>query len=571
MSENNSHNGKTQAKASNNVNLNNEIPLIKEDHMNTAISNINNKVGNGNDTSAMKIENLPINSLVIKYHPRNTLGNIESLQGSIKRDGLQEPLFVYDVGDNQYAVIDGVRRLAAIQEFGWQSVPCLINKGMDASDAAHLSYVKNTERNSLNPIEIALHLKAMIDEFGYTHRELELKGYGSPAKISGQLKLLDLPESIQKKIQDDELTSAHGRELVKLPTKKEQEKMAKQIKDFDMSAKRTEIHIARYLAKGKKKIKKTKEQIPSPDIPGVYFKDSRDMSELPNKSVHLIVSSPPYGVGMEYEKGVTYDELLEMLKGVMNECARVLIPGGVMALNVGDIHNFKGSKGKNDYTQIQLMAHRYQSFLRKHRIYLKSHITWVKSKLWTKRPEIFFDEDTVHTSYKVLDIFEPVYIFRKEGKREVPSEDVVLRSKLTKEQWKAWVPNVWEITPVKNMEGHPSIYPDELVHRLIKMYSYEGDIVLDPFLGSGTTVKVAQELNRDGIGYEREIQYKPVIMKKLGLVPERDVIKASGTMAEFFERALQPDGKDVEPSVEVIPVNTRDLQQSSKTGEALPV
>jgi len=560
-----------EAKDSRNINPNNQTQLIEEDQMETIKDLANCNVGNGNGTSEMKIENISLNSLIVKYHPRKTLGNIESLQGSIKRDGLQEPLLVYDIGNNQYAVIDGVRRLEAIKEFGWQSVSCLINKGMEASDAAHLSYVKNTERNSLNPIEIALHLKAMIDEFGYTHRELELKGYGSPAKISGQLKLLDLSESIQKQIQSGDLTAAHGRELVKLTTKKEQEKMAKQIIDFDMSAKKTEIHISRYLAKGKKKVRKIKEMTPSPDIPGVYFKDSRDMNELPDKSVHLIVSSPPYGVGMEYEKGVTYDEHLEMLKAVMDECGRVLIPGGVMALNIGDIFNFRGSKGKNDYSQIQLMGHKYQSFLRKHRIYLKSHIIWVKSKLWTKRPEIFFDEDTVHTSYKILDTFEPVYIFRKEGIREIPSEDVVLRSKLTKEQWKAWVPSVWEITPVKNMEGHPSMYPDELVYRLIKMYSYEGDTVLDPFLGSGTTVKVARELNRDGIGYEREIQYKPVIMKKLGLDTEPAEVKTAGTMAEFFEKALQPLDETIEPSIEAICFNTKGLPQSSEAGEALPV
>ena len=547
-----------------NINPNNQTQFKVEDQMETKILAKQN-VENGNGISEMKIENIPVNSLIVKYHPRNTLGDIESLQGSIKRDGLQEPLLVYDVGENQYAVIDGVRRLAAIQEFGWNSAPCLIRKGMDASGAAHLSYVKNTERNSLNAIEIALHLKAMTDEFGYTHRELELKGYGSPAKISGQLKLLDLPESIQRKIQEGELTAAHGRALVKLPKKKEQENMAKQITDFDWTAKRAEIRIERYLAKGKKKTKKIMEQTPSLEIPGVYFKDSQDMSELPNKSVHLIVSSPPYGVGMEYEKGMSHDELFEMINGVIKECARVLVPGGVMALNVGDIHNFKGSKGKNDFTQIQLMGHKYQASLRKHGIYLKNHIIWIKAKAWSKHPEIHFDEDTVHTSYKILDTFEPVYIFRKEGKREIPSEDVVLRSKLTKEQWKGWVPGVWEITPVKNMEGHPSIYPDELVYRLVKMFSYEGDTVLDPFLGSGTTVKVARELNRDGIGYEKEIQYKPVIMKKLGLIPEQDVVDGSETVAEFFKRVMPPEPS--EPFVETIPVNSGKAVQNIEPAE----
>ena len=517
--------------------------------------------GNGMELKLVSIDSITIPN----HHPRSNYGNLETLQGSIKRDGLQEPLLVYEIEAGKFGIIDGARRLKAIQEMGLKQISCLINKGISEADAVHLSYVKNTERNSLNAIEIALHLKAMTDEFGYTHRELELRGYGSPAKISGQLKLLDLPESIQKKIQEGELTAAHGRALVKLPKKKEQENMAKQISDFDWTAKRAGIRIDRYLAKGKKKTKKIMEQTPSPEIPGVYFKDSRNMSELPNKSVHLIVSSPPYGVGMEFEKGMTHEELLEMLKGVMDECARVLVPGGVMALNVGDIHNFRGSKGKNDFTQIQLMGNKYQACLRKHRIFLKSHIIWKKSKSWTKHPEIFFNEDTIHTSYKILDTFEPVYIFRKEGKREIPSEDVVLRSKITKEQWTAWIPSVWEITPVMDMDDHPSIYPDELVYRLIKMFSYEGDTVLDPFLGSGTTVKVARELNRDGIGYEKELQYKPVIMEKLGLVPEQAVDEGSETMAEFFKRVMPPEPS--EPFVETIPVNSGKAVQNIEPAE----
>ena len=95
-----------ETRGSDNVNPNSETPFIKEDQM--------------------KLETLPISSLVVQYHPRNMLGDIESLQGSIKRDGLQEPLLVNEAADNQYTVIDGVRRLAAVQEFGWQSVPCLI-------------------------------------------------------------------------------------------------------------------------------------------------------------------------------------------------------------------------------------------------------------------------------------------------------------------------------------------------------------------------------------------------------------------------------------------------------------
>ncbi len=494
----------------------------------------------------MKLENLPISSLVVNYHPRNMLGDIESLQGSIKRDGLQEPLLVNEVAENQYIVIDGVRRLAAVQEFGWQSVPCLIKKGMDASDAAHLSYVKNTERNSLTPIEIAHHLKAMMDEFGYTQSELELKGYGSKAKISGQLKLLELAESVQTQIQEDELTAAHGRALAKLKTNKEQERMAKQVIDGDMTAKRAEIRIDRYLEKGKDKPAETKQPLPSQDIPGVYIKDSRDMSELPNKSVHMVLSSPPYNIGMEFEKGVPFDENLDMVKGVLKECARVLVPGGIMALNIDDILNFKGRKGKNDITQMQLMGHIYQSYLRKYNIRLTDMIIWKKPTAWRKKLHQAYSDELVHTTYRMIDNFEPVYIFRKKGERDFPSEEVILRSKLTKEEYIAWVPSVWEIDTIHKKEGHPCIWPDELAHRLIKMFTYEGDTVLDPFLGSGTTVKVANELNRDGIGYEKEPQYKAVIMERLGVEPETPAEAATESMAAYAERSLNEDADSAE-------------------------
>jgi ParB/RepB/Spo0J family partition protein len=516
----------TKAGDSININPNNETPFTKED--------------------SMKLETLPISSLVIQYHPRNMLGDFESLQGSIKRDGLQEPLLVNEVAENQYTVIDGVRRLAAVQEFGWKSVPCLIKKGMDASDAAHLSYVKNTERNSLNPIEIARHLKAMMDDFGYTQSELELKGYGSKAKTSGLTALLELPESVQTQIQEGELTAAHGRTLVKLKTKEEQERMAKQIIDGDMTAKRAEIRIDRYLKKGKRKPAETKQPMPTQDIPGVYIKDSRDMNELPNKSVHMVLSSPPYNVGMEFEKGIPYDEHLDMVKDVLKECARVLVPGGIIALNVDDILNFKGRKGKNDFTQIQPMGHIYQSYLRKDNILLTDMIIWKKSMAWYSNQHIAYSDKLVHNKYRMLHNFEPVYIFRKKGERQLPPEDVILRSKLTKEEYIAWVPSVWDIDTVHKMEGHPCIWPDELAHRLIRMFTYEGDTVLDPWLGSGTTVKVAKELNRDGIGYEKLPQYKAVIMKRLGVEPETPAEAATETMAEFAERSLNEDESSAE-------------------------
>ena len=170
--------------------------------------------GNGLELKLINIDSITIPN----HHPRSDFGNLETLQGSIKRDGLQEPLLVYEIEAGKFGIIDGVRRLKAIQEMGMKQISCLINKGISEADAAHLSYVKNVERKTLSAIEIARHIKSMRDDFGYTLNELELKGYGSPATISNKLKLLDLPETVQRQIQDGTLTAGHGLALAKLPT-----------------------------------------------------------------------------------------------------------------------------------------------------------------------------------------------------------------------------------------------------------------------------------------------------------------------------------------------------------------
>lgn len=491
--------------------------------------------------NGLELKLVSIDSITIPtHHPRSEYGDLEDLQKSIKRDGLQEPLMVYVIEAGKFGIIDGARRLKAMQKMTIMQVSCLINKGISEVDAAHLSYVKNVERKNLSVIEIARHIKAMRDDFGYTLADLELKGYGSPAQTSIRLKLLELPDKVQMQIQDGTLTAGHGQALAQLPTQGEQEIMAKRIVDFDMTVKRADAQIDRYLSKKRTPKKDQATGIPSGDVQGIYFKDARKMDELLDKSVHLIVTSPPYFVGMEYEVGTTFKDHLENMEAVIKQCARVIVPGGIIALNVGDIVGFKESNAQSNYSQIKLMAHFYQSCMKKHKIYLTDEIIWAKRIAWSKASESGqnFTEDTVHTSYSVFRNWEPIYIFRAKGEREQPSEDIILKSKLTSEQWKAYADGVWKIEAVRNPDGHPCMYPDELVNRLIRMFSYAGDTVLDPFLGSGTTVKVARDLERVGIGYERELKYKPVIMKKLGLIPDEPVAEAT-KMVEYVEQTIK--------------------------------
>jgi ParB/RepB/Spo0J family partition protein len=499
-----------------------------------------------NGAAEMELKLIAINLITIsKHHPRIDPGDITDLQKSIRRDGMQEPLFGYINEQGLFCIIDGTRRLMAIKEMGIQYVSCLITKNLSEAQAAHLSYVKNSERKTLSAIEIARHIKAMKDDFGYTDAELDLMGYGSQTTITNKRKLLDLPDKIQTQIHNGTLTAAHGQALVRLPKRDEQERMAKRIVDHDMTVKKADAQISRYLSKERKPKTDQAINIPSGDVQGVYFKDARKMGELPEKSVHLIVTSPPYFVGMEFEVGMTFKDHLENMEAVIEECARVIVPGGIIALNVADIVGFKESNAQDNRRQIKLMAHFYQNCMKRHKIYLTDEIIWAKRVAWRKLSESgqHFTEDTVHTSYSIIRNWEPIYIFRAKGERELPAEEIILKSKLTREQGTAYLDGVWKIDTARNTDGHPCMHPEELVNRLVRMFSYAGDTVLDPFLGSGTTVKVARELERVGIGYERELKYKPVIMKKLGLIPDEAVAEAP-KMAEYAKQSLIDDGSE---------------------------
>lgn len=475
-------------------------------------------------------------------HPRKNMGNIDSLVASIRNSGMLELIIVNRDENGKCTIIDGARRLEAARQLGWDEVSCLVLE-LSPADASIRAYVVNTERESLTPIDEARHIKFMQEEYGYTLRELELKGCGTPASLSQKLKLLTLPESVQEMVGQGKLTSAHGREICRLTSTKEQERMAKQAVDFDLTVTKTKTRISKYIQKGEAKAEiKPVAPVPAGDILGVFMKDSRNMSEIGKETVALVVSSPPYNFGMEFEKGVPFEVHLEETKEVLKEVARVVMPGGTIALNIADIHNFKGGKKPNDPAQIKLMGHWYQSQLGKYGIELIDIIIWEKNLAWRKHPEKSLTENTIHTSYQTMKNFEPVYIFRKRGERELPPEDIIQQSLLHRNEWMAWANSVWKIHSPAEQNDHPSTYPEELCLRLIKMYSYEGDTVLDPWLGSGTSIRVARELNRTGLGYERDQNYKAVIMKKLG-VAEPAADGEAGPMVKYLAEIRKENQK----------------------------
>lgn len=470
-------------------------------------------------------------------HPRQDMGDLEELIASLRKDGQQVPINVNRTQDGICFYNDGWRRIEALKKMGKETVLCLVHDGYNAGEAAHQSYIINTQRSQLNPIEIALHIKRMVG-LGFTYRDLELKGYGSTALISNKAALTDLPEDVQVMISTGKLSMAHGTALLDLEKGAERSRMAKRAMDHEWSARVTEQAVRRYKEKCNKK-PAPKVSIPDTEIPGVYFKDSKDMSEQEDKSVGLIFTSPNYFIGKEFEQGYSFDNHIDNIEAVMKECARVIVPGGVIALNLNDILNFKGEKGINKKSHIKLMAHRYQSILKRHAVLLESQIIWVKGTdaYSSSDRSRAFAADTKHAEYRIINRHEYILVFRKNGERKAPSEEATLASVLTKEDWSRCIPSVWQIPPVRKSEGHPTIFPDELARRIIKLYSFAGETVLDPFLGSGTTVKVARELGRVGIGYEREEKYKATILAKLGAAakPAEEKITISEHVAGILE------------------------------------
>ncbi len=501
---------------------------------------------------------LTIKQITVGYHPRREISGKDELKRSIEKDGLREPVTVRRDG-NGYVLIDGLRRLQAIQELGWTEVPCI---ALDANEkeAAHLSWSRNTEeyRKNLNPMEEAYHLQAMQDRFGYSVKELVELGYASHHQtIYNKLSLLSLPESVQQEVSAGRILPSAGYQLAKL---NDQPEVQAKLAEEDISRRRLSTRNIKHKVREIRQAQKRQEEnpaldIPKGEIPGVFFKDSRDMSELADSSVHLVLTSPPYYVGLEYEKDLSFEEHQAMLQAVFAECARVLVPGGVVFLNFGDIHNYGSRNG--GAPEVLPMGGFYNDLLRKHGLRLTDTLIWEKNLNWDSCQQVMYSGRCPHTSYRTLNNSEYLWVFRKDGKREVPL-DLEYESRLTKEEWKELVPGVWKIRSVPSQDKHPAQFPEALVERAVRMFSYKGDVVLDPFLGSGTTVKVARALGRNGIGYERMEKYKPVIMEKLGIespetrpfsaAPEQS--KASSPVDDVVNRvndlvkALRQKGRD---------------------------
>jgi len=250
--------------------------------------------------------------------------------------------------------------------------------------------------------------------------------------------------------------------------------------------------------------------------------DAKKMPELRDGSIHLVVTSPPYwnlkdyGNDNQIGKGdKLYKKYLDNLFDVFQECVRVLVPDGKLVINIMPIFlSGKSSPFKRRITKTVLSD--LETFF-----YRFGNMYFFSLYIWDKRKIVRFSSFGSYpypTNLFSTFPYEWIIIFAKAGKRPPVPREIKEKSKISQKEWADWCINsLWEMQPATaTKEGHPAPFPEELPRRIIKLYSFLGDTILDPFLGSGTTMKVAKELGRNSVGYEINPGYLPIIKSKIG-------------------------------------------------------
>lgn len=252
----------------------------------------------------------------------------------------------------------------------------------------------------------------------------------------------------------------------------------------------------------------------------VIIGDSRNMVEVPDESVALIVTSPPYwhiknyGAEGQIGYGQTLHEYLIDLSRVWREAWRVLQPGRRLCINIGD--QFARAVIYGQYKVIPLHAEIIAQCETIGFDYMGAIIWRKKTTMRTTGGATVMGSFPYPPNGVVELDYEFILLFKKPGRpRPVPSS-IREASKMTREEWKSFFSGHWDFGGERQVL-HEAMFPEELPRRLIRMFSFVGETVLDPFLGSGTTVRAALRLNRKAIGYEIQRAFEPIIRQKLGL------------------------------------------------------
>lgn len=277
----------------------------------------------------------------------------------------------------------------------------------------------------------------------------------------------------------------------------------------------------------------------------VFLADARSMIELPDESVGLVVTSPPYFNIKDYSKDgrqvhshskkasgqigdiSLFSDFIEELGKVWEECFRVLKPNGKLIINVPLMPMLKKEFSTHENRHIFDLNASIQTQILESipGIHLLDTYIWNRSNP-TKR--LMFGSYPYPSNFYAQNTIEFVTVYVKEGKAKQPSQEVKELSRLSQEEWVEFTKQIWNLPiPGKGdlaFGTHSALMPESLAERCIRLFSFVDEIVLDPFTGSGTTLRVAKQLGRKFVGYEIMHSYKEIIELKVG---EKVCVEAS--------------------------------------------
>lgn len=288
----------------------------------------------------------------------------------------------------------------------------------------------------------------------------------------------------------------------------------------------------------------------------IIIGDSRYMTEIVDESVHLIITSPPYWQFKDYGNSLqigfddNYEDYINNLNLVWNECHRVLHKGCRLCVNIGD--QFARSVYYGRYKIIPIRTEVIK-FCETIGFDYMGAVIWQKVTTCNTTGGATIMGSFPYPRNGILKIdYEFILIFKKHGSPPHVSKEIKEKSKISINEWNEYFSGHWNI-PGEKQNGHLAMFPEEIPSRLIKMFSFVNDTILDPFLGSGTTTLAAKNLERNSIGYEINPDYISVIKEKLGL-------KDKGFFDEFsFELAQnREDNIDWKEEIKKLPYIFKD-------------
>lgn len=228
---------------------------------------------------------------------------------------------------------------------------------------------------------------------------------------------------------------------------------------------------------------------------------AENMKEIPDNSVHLMITSPPYNVSKEYDEDLSLSEYLKLLENSFKETYRVLVNGGRACINVANLGR-KPYIPLSDYISKIMIDIGYN---------MRGEIIWNKAS--SASPSTAWGSWLSAANPILRDIHEYILIFSKGDYKRVRGMKI---NSISKEQFMEWTKSIWTMNAESARRiGHPAPFPEELPFRLIQLYSFQDDIILDPFMGSGTTAVVSVKTKRKFVGYDINPSYIDLAEKRI--------------------------------------------------------